>query len=204
MLQRRAVSPATFDLLLKISAIPELMDFNLAGGTALALQIGHRISYDLDLFGNRPFTTDELLSLLEEHQPLTIISQHKNILILNLAGVKVDFVNYKYPLIGNVVTEEGLRLLSLSDIAAMKLAAIAGRGRKRDFFDLFFLLKKYSLNELIGFYNQKYSDGSEMMVTRSLTYFDDADEDENPNLFGNETWSQVKEFIRGKVKLKYG
>jgi len=78
MLHNKSVAPGTLQLLNSISSIPELSDFFLAGGTALALQIGHRISVDLDFFGNRPFTTDEVLALFTELKPLSIISQNKN------------------------------------------------------------------------------------------------------------------------------
>lgn len=98
MLHRETVAPGTFRILELITSIPEFEDFSLAGGAALSLQIGHRISVDLDFFGNREFTTNEILNLLADLKPL-IISQSKNILILNVQNVKVDFVNYRYPLI---------------------------------------------------------------------------------------------------------
>ena len=85
------------------------------------------------------------------------------------------------------------------DIAAMKLNAIAGRGSKKDFIDLFFLLKKYSLKEMISFYNQKYTDGSEFMVQKSLTYFDDADEQLSPKMFYDFNWEDCKQKIVEEV-----
>jgi predicted nucleotidyltransferase component of viral defense system len=204
MLQGKTVAPATLDLLRKICSIEELRDLNLAGGTALALQIGHRLSVDLDFFGNHELTHQEIIDLMDTLKPLSIISQKKNILMLNVGGVKVDFVNYKYPLLENLVKENEIRMLSVNDIAAMKLAAIAGRGRKRDFYDIFFLLTKFNLRQLINFYNQKFEDGSELMVARSLTYFDDAEEDEGPILLGNEVdWNAVKQTITKSVKDLY-
>lgn len=92
MLYRKTVAPETFRLLETISAIADLSEFSLAGGTALALQIGHRVSMDLDFFGNREFSSDEIIDLLQGLKPLTIVSQRKNILILNVQDVKVDFV----------------------------------------------------------------------------------------------------------------
>ncbi len=204
MLQPGTVAPGTLELLKELCSIQELKDFYLAGGTALALQIGHRLSVDLDFFGNREFQTDEILNLVSAIKPTSIISQHKNILILNVSGVKVDFVNYRYPLLEEPIRENGVRVLALSDIAAMKLAAIAGRGRKRDFYDLYFLLKKFSVNEMIGFYNKKYEDGSEMMVARSLVFFDDADTDEPPILLQSHiTWNEVKNHILEVVRKGY-
>ena len=195
MLYKEAVHPATLELLRSIMAKPALSGFYLAGGTSLALQIGHRLSFDLDFFGHRPFQVQELLS------PLSILAQSTNILVLNVKEIKVDFVNYRYPLISPPVEEENLRLISIPDIGAMKLAAIAGRGRKRDFYDLYFLLGHYTLPELMKFYLKKYDDGSELAVIRSLTYFEDADLDEDVLLVQEEIgWNTVKKTILDEVK----
>ncbi|MEZ4926713.1 MAG: nucleotidyl transferase AbiEii/AbiGii toxin family protein [Saprospiraceae bacterium] len=203
MLQVHTVEPRTLGLLNTIMAVPELEGFNLAGGTSLALQIGHRKSVDLDMFGNRPFEKGEIIELLADVGDCHTMHQTKNILILNIEGVKVDFVNYQYPLIRDVKMESGVRLLDLPDIAAMKLSAITGRGKKRDFIDIFFLLKEFPLRTLLEFYNQKYSDNSELLVARSLTYFDDADGDEDLNLFIQVSWPDVKKRILTEVKKLY-
>lgn len=203
MLHTNTVLPGTLDLLKRVMAVPELEDFNLAGGTSLALQIGHRLSVDLDLFGARPFEKDEILDLADDLGTVRLMHATKNILVLDINGVKVDFVNYKYPLLREVHKESDIRLVSLPDIGAMKLAAITGRGRKRDFTDLFFLMNQYSLSELLTFYNQKYPDGSEFLVARSLTYFDDADQDESLNLLQNADWPTVKKTIENEVKKRY-
>lgn len=204
MLQHQAVAPRTLRLLETICAIPELSGFNLAGGTALALRIGHRISVDLDFFGDKNFSTEEILDLMAGEKPISIISQHKNILILNVQNVKVDFVSYQYPLIAKPIVEGVIRMLATSDIAAMKLAAIAGRGRKRDFYNLYFMLKEFSMKQMIDFYNQKFHDGSEMMVARSLTFFDDADTDKIPRMFApTVSWEEIKMTTLKEVKNLY-
>jgi predicted nucleotidyltransferase component of viral defense system len=95
---------------------------------------------------------------------------------------------------------EDLPLASLEDIAAMKLAAITGRGRKRDFIDLFFLLSRFSLETLLNFYRQKYPEGSDLLVLRSLTYFADAMEDPNPQMIKPITWTTVQEKISSAVR----
>lgn len=184
-------------------SLPELNAFNLVGGTSLALQIGHRISVDLDLFGNRPFEVQEILDLMQPLGDVKAMSQSKHILILNINGIKVDFVNYRYPLIHDIKLVDNIRLASIADIAAMKLAAIAGRGRKRDFTDIFFLLKYFSLSDIIGFYNAKYADGNEMIVVRSLTYFGDADYDEDMQLLKKADWQTVKNKILKEVNKLY-
>jgi hypothetical protein len=108
-------------------AIPELSGFNLAGGTSLALQIGHRISVDLDFFGERAFEKEEILELLDSLGTCQLVHQTRNIFVLNIGGVKVDFVNYKYPLISVVKNINGIRLTGLPDIGAMNISAITGR-----------------------------------------------------------------------------
>jgi len=181
--------------------LPDLKSFNLAGGTALALQLGHRISVDLDFFGDVPFNAGEVIDAVRGIAEVTIMSQSRAILILNTGGVKTDFVYYRYPLLNPVLKIEGLRLLSTLDIGAMKLAAITNRGRQRDFFDLFFLLKRHTLRDLMDAYNAKYDDGSEFLVIKSVIYFDDAEEDDMPNVFDPAiTWSLVRKTIEGSAK----
>lgn len=204
MFYREAVFPGTLELLKKIMAKPALTGFNLAEGTSLALQIGHRLSVDLDLFGIRPFEAQEILDELHDLEPVNILSQSKNIFVLNVGDVKVDFVNYRYPLISAITEMEGIRLVSIPDIGAMKLAAIAGRGRKRDFYDLVFLLRQYSLPELMEFYHRKFDDGSEFAVIRSMTYFEDADMDDNVLMIKEDLkWSDVKNVLSAEVKKYY-
>ncbi len=204
MLHLQTVKPHTLGILKSIMAIPELMDFNLAGGTSLALQIGHRESYDLDFFGNRPFTSDEILHLLSGISPIEIAHKTTNILTLLVDGVKVDFVNFKYPILRDPIFWEGTRLLQLPDIGAMKLSAITGRGKKRDFFDFYFLLQTYSFAELMEFYRQKFADGNEWLIARSISYFTDAEEDEDPNLYLETNWVEVKESISKEALLYFG
>ncbi|MFN3998108.1 hypothetical protein [Algoriphagus sp.] len=86
------------------------------------------------------------------------------------------------------------------DIAAMKLNAISGRGSKKDFIDLHFLLSKYSLSEMIGYYNKKFADGSEFLVLKSLTYFDDADLDETPKMYYPIDWDKIKLSVKKEVR----
>ena len=193
MLQLSAVHPHTLGLLKRLMALEGLRDFTLVGGTALALQIGHRLSVDLDFFGQTQLTGEEILSIIKDFEGVRAMSSSKSINIMSIQGVKVDFVNYRYPFIVDVIHTDGVRLAGLPDIAAMKLNAVVGRGKKRDFFDLYFLLERFTMEELIGYYEAKYTDGSIFMVARSLTYFEEAEEDEAPELFDKKvTWSRVK------------
>lgn len=201
MLYTTTVYPATLELLKSLMQLPALEGYNLAGGTALALQIGHRISVDLDFFGNVDFEPIDILDSIRDISEVNIINQSRAILILNTGGIKTDFVRYRYPLLNPIVEIEGIRLLSTLDIGAMKLAAITNRGRKRDFFDLYFLLQTYTLRDLMDAYNAKYADGSEFLVNKSLVFFDDAEEDDLPEVFDTAvTWSLVKETVAREVK----
>lgn len=195
MLQTHTIQPKLLELLKKLMSSSVFKDFNLVGGTSLSLQIGHRFSIDIDMFGNSEIDEFEFKEELSKFGNPIILKKSKNIIIFSVDGIKVDFVNYKYPLIEEIKEIESVRLVSDKDIAAMKLNAIAGRGSKKDFIDLYFLLKKYSLSEMISFYNEKYLDGSEFMVLKSLTYFDDADNEEMPLMFENIEWDEIKKSI---------
>lgn len=174
-------------------------DFVLVGGTSLALQIGHRNSIDLDFFGNVEIDANLFRQELLKYGELNVLKQSKNILITSLNGIKIDFVNHVYPLIYDYKEVEGVRLASKQDIAAMKLNAISGRGSKKDFIDLYFLLKEFTLAEMIDFYLQKYHDGSKFLVAKSLTYFADADENETPKMFTKFNWDDCKNQILQEV-----
>lgn len=192
MLQTQTIQPKLLELLTKIMSSEVFRGFNLVGGTSLALQIGHRFSIDIDMFGNCEVDEYEFIEELSKFGKPTILKKSKNIIIVSIDGIKVDFVNYKYPLLEDIKTIENIRLVSDKDIVAMKLNAIAGRGSRKDFIDLYFLLKKYSLNEMLDFYKQKYIDGSEFMVIKSLNYFEDADSEEMPIMFEKISWNEIK------------
>jgi len=114
--------------------------------------------------------------------------------------IKVDVVKYPYKLINPPITSEGIRLLSKEDIIPMKLAAVANRGSKKDFYDIYFLLHEYSLNEMVSFFEKKFSNYNNFYVMKSLTYFEDAEKDLNPKVLRKCTWDEVKQFIQSKVQ----
>jgi predicted nucleotidyltransferase len=196
MLQTQSVDPKLLELLKKIMNCDSFSDFNLVGGTSLALQIGHRNSIDIDLFGNSEIFADDFIEILSDFGKVITLKKSKNILILSVDGIKVDFVNYKYPLLEDIKVIENVRLVSQPDIAAMKLNAIVGRGSKKDFIDLYYLLQTYSLQEMISFFNKKFADGSEFMVLKSLHYFDDADLEEMPKMTHPIDWNEIKTKIK--------
>lgn len=195
MLQTQTVVPELMELLKKIMSEKLFSDFNLVGGTSLALQMGHRNSIDIDLFGNSEINSQTFIEKLSEFGDVKVAQSTKNILITKINEVKVDFVNYKYPLLKECLLIENIRMVSKKDIAAMKLNAIAGRGSKKDFIDLYFLLNHFSLEEILSFYEKKYIDGSVFMVQKSLTYFEDADYQQQPKMFLEFDWEICKQKI---------
>jgi hypothetical protein len=200
MLHLETVEPTTLGIIKKIQGFKEFADLRLVGGTGLALHFGHRISVDIDLFGN--ISDDDLTinKLLDKVGQTSIINQSKNIKIFQINGVKTDIVNYHYPWIKQPVISAGIKLADIEDIAAMKLSAITGRGTKKDFIDLFFLLKKFTMKEMLSLYKKKYNDGSEFLVIRSLTYFTDADKQEDCKMFVDLNWEDVKSHITKEVQ----
>jgi predicted nucleotidyltransferase component of viral defense system len=200
MLQKQAVKPELLELLEELMLVNEFTNFNLVGGTALALYEGHRLSVDIDLFGRSEISPDLFTEILKDKGETTILSQSSKILIYVINKIKVDFVDYNFQLLEPVNVIDGIRLVSKKDIAAMKLNAIAGRGSKKDFVDVYQLLNDFSLSEMLTFYAQKYPNGSEFMVLKSLLYFDDAEIEPDPIMLIPITWSQVKERILHEVK----
>lgn len=199
MLHLETISPDTLTLLNKIQSLDEFNNTRLVGGTALALQLGHRKSIDLDFFGNFETSLEELTTILSEFSTVTPVSSSRMTRFLVVDGVKVDIVSYPYGWIDNPVSAEGVVLAGIKDIAAMKLSAITNRGTKKDFIDYYFLLKRYSLKELIELYRQKYSDAQLFTSIKSLSYFDDAESDPMPDMIVPVDWDEVKSTIRNEV-----
>ena len=202
MLSIQTVNPDTLELLKAISAQPEIQNMRLVGGTALALQYGHRQSVDLDFFGPLPQDKDILIDVIRRIGDVTVLNRSKIILQMVVNHIKVDFVDYsRYPWIDNPVFGDGFVLASDKDIAAMKVNAIIGRGTRKDFIDVYTLLQHYSLTELMEFYKQKYPEFSEYRALLSLTYFDDAEMQEMPVMYIDTPWETMKSTIVKAVKL---
>lgn len=200
MLSLQTVFPDTLELLKALMNHPLLNKMRLVGGTSLALQYGHRRSVDLDLFGITTENIEELTDAM--HQCAEKVVQgscSKSIKTYFLNDIKVDLVNYNYEWIDNPVLDESLRLASTKDIAAMKVNAVMGRGTKKDFVDIYYLLKHYSFDELINLYLQKYPEGSEYRALLSMTYFADADLQPMPFLFQPVEWNKIKQEILKQV-----
>ncbi len=173
--------------------------FYLAGETAIALHFGHRHSVDLDFFSEKepkkPTGFADNLKRLE--LPIKVNFVEEGTLYIYLSGVKISFIRFSYPFLS---APEDLHsfscpVASLEDLGAMKLLALAQRGSKKDFIDLYALLKKFSLEELLEFYRKKFSVEDVSHVLYSLGYFEDADLERTPRMLWNVNWREVKRFI---------
>lgn len=195
MLSHKTIEPGTLELLKSLMLESEFSQLRLVGGTSLALQYGHRVSIDLDFFGKIQTDDDTIKSILHKYGTLKVIKESANIKVYILNNIKIDIVNYNYKWIDAPLIEEDIRLATPKDIAAMKVNAIAGRGSKKDFIDMYFLLQHYSLSDIISFYEEKYPESSVFRALMSLTYFEDAEEQIMPKMFSETSWDTIKEHI---------
>jgi hypothetical protein len=196
-----AVTPEARDLLAVLGQLPLLRPFYLAGGTALALRLGHRISQDLDLFADIETLDDHLRhSIVEELRKghaIALLQDSVLGLVLKVDGQPVSFFSYGYPLLAPTDLVSGLQVAGILDIGLMKLDAIAGRGTRRDFYDLYFIARHIPLDELFDRSSVKYpylrSFG--MRVLTALVDFDIADQQDEPIMLRPVEWDQVKAFF---------
>lgn len=172
----------------------------LVGVTGLALHYGHRESIDLDFFGEMTYETEEIVDKIKNYGELQILKRSQNINVFQINDIKVDFVNYNYKWLEKPIQDSGITLATDKDIAAMKIAAITGRGSKKDFIDLYFLLNHYTLTEMLTMYEAKYPDASMFLALKSLTFFEDAEIEPMPKMLVQVSWEEVKEQIQQEVR----
>lgn len=174
MLQTQTVEAGTLDLIKTLLNDVEFSAFNLVGGTALSLQIGHRKSIDIDLFTNSDFESQDLASHLSRTYRAEEIRTLKNGIFCFIGNVKVDLIAHQYPILHPLKIEDCIRMLSMEDIAAMKLNAILNNGsRLKDFIDMYFLLEKMSMETMTAAFVQKYPDVNIQMAHTALLYHKD-------------------------------
>lgn len=177
--------------------------FYLAGGTALALQLGHRRSMDLDFYTKKKFDYKKLREKLKEKfKEVIFIQGEEDTLIVKIDQVAASFFRYPYPLIFPTIESDDFPpMASTKDIAAMKVIAIADRGIKRDFYDIYFLLKEFSLEKIFKWVKKKYPEFNIYSAVRGLTYFDDAETkyQRRVYLFEYVFWPEVKKFLIKKT-----
>ncbi len=201
MLQRIAVKSTTLELLVMLMNDSLLNNFFLVGGTALALQIAHRDSIDLDFFCKNAFDATNLLTELENRYNFKQNYISKNTLKGEIDNVKVDFIAHQYPNIEANLLIENVRMAALPDIAAMKLNAIMSNGtRLKDFIDIAYLSSLLSLNKMQVSYQEKYTNSNPLMIPKALTYFKDIDFTEPINLMvGKLKWQIIEKRLLAMV-----
>ena len=196
MFHKESVSHDLLALIYKLQSIEELKDFRLAGGTGLALQIGHRRSVDIDLFTDKPIDRKGLQLIIVKNFPDAKAGRKTGFgLVFNIHNIKVDLCYDGGRFIRPVIIKEDIKMASKEDIAAMKTGAIADRASKKDFYDIAFLLNKYKLKEFIRFYQERYPFMDIRNIIEAFKKHDKADEDINPVLLKNISWKQVKKKI---------
>lgn len=172
----------------------------LAGGSALALQFGHRISIDFDFFTLSDFKGQDIVKKLEKIGKFIFQeSAEKNTLLGLFENVKFSLFKYDYPLVTSPIDYLGIEIASPEDIAAMKLAAIMDRGTTKDFIDVYFLIKKgITLEQSFDYYNKKYKSLANNIysIIKSLSYFDDTDLKEMPEMIEKINWKEIKKFFQ--------
>ncbi|MEK7121465.1 MAG: nucleotidyl transferase AbiEii/AbiGii toxin family protein [Patescibacteria group bacterium] len=180
-------------------------NFYLAGGTSLALQIGHRDSVDFDFFSEEDIHTKELFERLrkifEGHKLLKIQEEPNTLTVLIDESIKISFFTDKYRLVDKTISDENLTFASIKDIGCMKLSAITGRASNKDYIDLYFILKHFSLSDLLEKAHDKYPELERNLILKSLVYFDDITSEKI--LFKNNsdiTFEEVKDKLRNEVK----
>ncbi len=180
-------------------------NFYLAGGTALALQLYHRISADLDFFSEKYFEPLKISKLLELKfaEKYKTIGREKGTLHCKINNTLISFLMFPYPLLEKKQKRiNNIKIAGIKDIAAMKLSSVHGRGTKKDFIDLFFILqKKYTLDDLLSYYSRKFHVLKDEIpiLMKSLIYFSDADFDPDPVFLQKCSWDHIKKFFIKEV-----
>lgn len=188
-----------------LKPIAKKLNAVLAGGTALALQIGHRMSADLDFFSLSDFSNEAVISQIRQTgQEFHVIDEAEVTLSLSMEGTKVSFFKYDYPFTESV-NFEGIPLAGTIDIAAMKTIAIIQRGTKRDFVDLFFVLQEVAFAKITRNMVDKFGQQrlNPVVMGKALVYFTDADSNPDPNYVAGKKvgWERIKKYFRENVKL---
>ena len=203
MLEKEATDQSTLELLTQLQGKDYLEGFYLAGGTGLALIFGYRKSADIDLFSNFNFDSESILESLSADFPFRLYFTAINTIKGSIAEVKVDILAHRYTLIRDPRTIDGIRILSVEDIASMKLNAISVSGQRvKDFIDIYYLLDQYSVEEMLGFYKEKYTRYNEVNVLKSLIWFDDIDLADWPILLKDPDlkWDKIKKRLLEATK----
>jgi hypothetical protein len=194
---RKVIPASTETTLCSLRDAHLLEHFYLAGGTALALQFGHRLSLDLDFFSPELFNEESLLQHLQTLAGFAVAAKAPYTLHVTVQETKVSFLGYAYPVLFPTHKFLDVAVADPRDIACMKVSAIASRGTKRDFIDLYVSAEHYGLKEILRLFDQKYTRTHYSMIhiLKSLTFFTDAEKDPMPHMLVTLDWDKVKQFF---------
>lgn len=197
MLHLNTIDEITHQVLLELLGKKYLQDFALVGGTSLSLRYGHRKSIDIDIFSTKNFDTSIIDELLKaDFADYQYRGNNRYMLFCNIGTVKSDIIYHPFELIAPIETIEGIRMFSIEDVAAMKLFAICKRGTRKDFYDVWALLQHFSANKLADFFIEKYGEEKLIFLKKSIIYFEEADDSDQPEiLIKTLHWQQVKKII---------
>ena len=184
---KEGINNFLWETLLQFQNEPFYKNYHLAGGTALTLLIGHRISDDIDLFTTENIDKEKIFKHAQNiHKNVEVLNDDKTIYQLYFPhkDLKIDFVQYPYKLLDPIITtDEGLHMFGKNDISAMKMSAAGTRGYEaKDFVDLYFLLKEMSIDKIIENFKKKYETENPLHYIRSMAYFDDVTPDSWKNI----------------------
>jgi hypothetical protein len=198
---REVINPQVERTLHNLKALGVLDGSYLAGGTGLALHLGHRRSHDLDFFSRDPIKPEALSRTMKSLAGFALAAQAPDTLHVTVQTTKVSFLAYPYPVLFPLVAFQGVNVADPRDIACMKLSAIASRGTKRDFVDLYEVARRYGLAQLLEWFKQKYAGVNHSLthLLKSLTWFEDAEKDPMPDLLAPLPWEEVKRFFQSEA-----
>lgn len=187
-----------------LQTIPAARSFYLARGTGLALHLGHRRSFDLDFFLEQEFDTESVLQKIQILDGFSLVSKSPGTIYATIHETKLSFIAYAYPMLFPFRQFLGANVADPREIACMKLSAVANRGTKRDFVDLFVLAKEYGLDQLLVWFKTKFAQTnySTLHILKSLAYFDEAEQDPMPDMLIPLSWSDVKRFFAGEAATR--
>ncbi len=199
----KVLSPAAWKTIRALVAGGWVQPWTLAGGTGLALHLGHRYSEDLDFFREDLFEPDRLAGELSTIGSLSIQSRSDDTLHLVLQGLRISFLRTQAPLLFRGTAYRGLLVADPRDIAAMKAIAIGGGGSRKDFIDLYFFLQAGgSLDGVLSLVRRRFEnvDYNEYHLLKSLAYFEDAESEPMPRMVRDVEWETIKAGIVSEVR----
>ena len=201
MLYKNAVESTTLEILKELCLHPSLTDFGLGGGTNITLRKGHRFSFDLDFFTDKPFNTSTIYKTITTcFKNTELLFEQNQTMMFMINGVKVDFILYPFDWSYPFEISDGLRLISLEDIIPMKLQALSNRFSKKDFWDIDLLLHEYPLEKMVSLFKTKFPPIDTGYIIHSLTAFENAEIEEDPVCLIPRTWKEVKTNLEQAVR----